>query len=407
MDPVGALKNAGPKSSAGRNERRLLRGVTMAQTALTLVLLVGAGLLIRTMINLAQVDPGYRADRVLTMSVTSVEGDWADFHRQALDRTEQLPGVQKAAFAWGVPLTGNSWPGVARIEGQPEARDASERITLPLRAVTPGYFDVLDIPIVEGRDVRESDNQQAERQVALANQAFVARFFPDVSPLGKKVWLRGPNNPPVEIIGVAANGRNEDLTADATPELYLSLWQFRAFSKHLLVRTASEPAAVASSIQGALRAVNPTVAIEHVQTLGQIRADSQASRAFATQLLIAFAVVAGVLTLVGIYGVMSLAVASRRRELAIRSAVGAQKRDIRTLVFGEGFRLVAWGVGAGLIGALALSNVLETFLFGVEPNDPLTVAAVAMLFAVIAAAACWSPMRRAVRTNPVEALRSE
>jgi putative ABC transport system permease protein len=163
LDPIHVLKSAGPKSSAGRGERRLLRGVTMVQTALTLALLVGAGLLIRTMLNLSKVQSGYNTGQILTMSVTAVQGDWLDFHRRALERVSALPGVKYAAFAWGVPLTGNNWPANVEIEGQPAAIKASDRISIPLRSVTPDYFKLLGLGIwrtgifrMPARSVRKS-----------------------------------------------------------------------------------------------------------------------------------------------------------------------------------------------------------------------------------------------------------
>ena len=164
---------------------------------------------------------------------------------------------------------------------------------------------------------------------------------------------------------------------------------------------------MASSVRAALRAVNPNAAVEHIQTLNQIRDDSLASRRFAMQLLVGFSVVGGVLTLVGIYGVLSLSVASRRREIAIRAAVGAEQSDIRRLVIGEGFRLIAGGVVAGVVLAALVSRVLATFLYEVKPADPITLAAVAVLFAAVALLACWAPTRRAAKVNPIDALRYE
>jgi putative ABC transport system permease protein len=406
LDPMQVLKSAGPKSSASKGERGLLRTVTMAQTALTLVLLVGAGLLIRTMMNLASVQSGYDTSRILTMSVTAVEGNWADFHTRALERVSALPGVQDAAFAWGVPLTGNNWPGNVEIEGQPAPANAGERLTLPLRSVTPGYFDLLDLAITEGRDFRSTDNRESAN-VAVVNQAFVDRYFPETTPVGKKLWLRGRDRPPNEIVGIATNGRTDDLTQQASPEIYLSLWQVGAFSKHLLVRTAADPVAIGTAVQGELRAVDPTAAVENIKTLEEIRGDSLASRTFAMQLLVGFSIVGSILTLVGIYGVLSLSVASRRREIAIRTAVGAERRDIRNLVFAEGFRLIAGGVITGLAAALIVSRVLSSFLFEVEPTDPITLIGVGLLFVGVSLLACYVPTRRAVKVDPLEALRYE
>lgn len=406
LDPNEVLKGAGPKSTVGRGERRLLRAVTMAQTALTLVLLVGAGLLIRTMINIANAPSGYDTSRILTMSVTSVEMSGGEFHRRALERVQALPGVQHAAYAWGVPLTGNNSPGRVIIEGQPVPARASEATELPLRSITSGYFEMLGLPLIEGRDFRSNDADDA-RPVAIVNKAFADRYFPDTATLGRKVWLRGPDEPYNTIVGVVANGRTDDLTRHANPEIYVSFWQNGTTSKHLLIRTEAEPLSMASAVQSALRAVNPYAAVEHIKTFDQIRDDSLAGRTFAMQLLVGFSVVGCLLTLVGIYGVLSLSVASRRHEIAIRTAVGAERRDIRTLILSDGLRLIAGGLAAGLAGALVFSRVLRSFLYEVEPNDPATLIAVAMLFIGVALLACWAPTRRATRVDPMEALRCE
>lgn len=406
LDPMLALKSAGPNSSAGRGDRRLLRGVTIVQTALTLALLVGAGLLIRTMMNLSKVPSGYNTARILTMSVTAVKGDWLDFHRRALERVAALPGVERAAFAWGVPLTGNSWPGQVDIEGQPAPSKPSDQLSLPLRSVTPGYFNLLGLTISNGRDFRSTDNRTAPG-VAVVNQALADRYFPHANPIGKKLWFSGDRKSATQIVGVVTNGRTDNLTQAAEPEIYLSLWQAGAFSKHLVIRTAADPRLLMAAVQRELRAVDPTVAVENVKTLEQIRSDSLASRTFAMQLLVGFSIVGSVLTLVGIYGVLSLSVASRRREIAIRTAVGAERRDIRKLVFAEGFQLIAGGVISGVAAALILSRVLKSFLFEVQPNDPPTLIAVGLLFAGVALLACWVPTRRAARVNPLEALRYE
>ncbi len=406
LDPMEVLKNAGPKGTAGAGERRLLQGVTMLQTALTLALLVGAGLLIRTMVKIAQVPSGYNTGRILTMSVTDVQAwsSWGSFHRQALERVAAIPGVQYAAFAWGVPLTGNNWPATLEIEGQPPAVKESDKTALPLRAVTPDYFKLMGMPLVEGREFRSADDDKAPR-VAVVNQAFADRYFPSGNVIGRKFWLNGRDKPGTEIVGEIANGRTDDLTQAASPEIYWPLWQANAFSKHLVVRTTADPRAVAVAVERALRSVDPTAAIENVKTLEQIRDESLASRTFAMNLLTGFSVVGSVLTLVGIYGVLSLSVASRRRELAIRSAVGARQSDIRKLIFGEGFRLIAGGVLGGIALAIVLSRVLQSFLFEVQPSDPATLIVVGALFIGVGILACWAPAQRAGKVDPLEALR--
>jgi putative ABC transport system permease protein len=405
LDPNQVLKSAGPKSSAGRGERRLLRVVTISQTALTLALLVSAGLLIRTMNNLWNVRAGYATDHVLAMTVTAVQGDWSDFHLRALERVSAVPGVQQAAFAWGVPLTGNNWPGMIEAEGHPVTKP-TDLLSLPLRAVTPGYFTLLGQTITDGRDFRSTDIRKAP-PVAVVNQRFADRYFPSAAPIGKKLWLNGRQQPATDIIGVVTDGRVDDLTHGAEPEVYLSLWQATAFSKDLVVRTAGDPRAVTAAVQRELRAVDPTVAVENVKTLEQVRRDSVASRTFATQLLVGFSIVGTMLTLVGIYGVLSLSVASRRREIAIRTAIGAQRQDIRNLIVAEGFWLIGGGLVAGTVAALILARVLKVFLFEVEPTDPVTLIGASLLFAGVALIACWVPTRRATSIDPLEALRCE
>jgi putative ABC transport system permease protein len=407
LDPMEVLKGGGSKSSTGLGERRLLRGVTLVQTALTLALLVGAGLLIRTMMNIASVPSGYNTGRILTMSVTAVQGDWAAFHKHALERVSALPGVQYAAFAWGVPLTGNNWPGTLDVEGQPEAVNESDKIALPLRSVTPDYFKLMGVAMLDGREFRDTDNHTDALSVAIVNQAFADRYFPAANPIGRKLWFEGRQKPATLIVGEVANGRTDDLTQAASPEIYLSLWEAHAFSKHLVIRTAADPRSLTVAVQRELHAVDPTASIENLKTLEQIRGDSLASRTFAMQLLVGFSVVGSALTLVGIYGVLSLSVASRRRELAIRTAIGAGQSDIRNLIFAEGFRLIAAGVLAGVALSVVLARVLRSFLFGVQPTDPATLIVVGLLFVAVALLACWVPVRRAAKVDPLEALRYE
>ena len=223
--------------------------------------------------------------------------------------------------------------------------------------------------IAAGRDFRPTDDRKAPG-VAVVNQALVDRYFPHTTAIGKKIWGNGRDRPGNEIVGVVPNGRNEDLTQAAQPEVYLCFWQAGAFSKHLVVRTSGDPRSVMAAVVRELHNVEPTAAVENMKTLDQIRDESLASRTFAMQLLVGFALVGSVLTLVGIYGVLALSVAARRREIAIRAAVGAARSDIRNLVFQEGLRLIAGGVLSGLAASFVLSRVLRSFLFQVDPADP-------------------------------------
>jgi putative ABC transport system permease protein len=334
------------------------------------------------------------------------------FHQRALDRVAAVPGVQYAAFAWGVPLTGNNWPVPTEIEGQPVATKASDRVRLPFRAVTPDFFQLMGFKLIEGRGFRSTDTGD-HPQVAVVNQAFADRYFPGEHALGRRFWMGsrtnqdGRPNPGGEIVGLVANARTDDLAQAAEPEIYLCFWQARAFSKDLVVRTVGDPRAVMANVLRELHAVDPTAAVENVKTFDQIRDDSLASRTFAMNLLVGFSVAGSALTLVGLYGVLSLSVTSRRRELAIRTAVGAERRHIHRLILVEGVQLIAGGVITGIVMALLLSRVLKSFLFGVAPTDPLTLLGVGATFAALAMFACWVPTRRAGKVDPMEALRYE
>jgi putative ABC transport system permease protein len=228
-----------------------------------------------------------------------------------------------------------------------------------------------------------------------------------VSSSGLSTVEASEETPPFRLSTSIANGRTDDLTQQASPEIYLPLWQATAFSKHLVIRTTAEPLTVVAAVQHELRSVDPTAAIENVKTLEKIRDESLSSRTFAMNLLTGFSALGSVLTLVGIYGVLSLSVASRRKELAIRSAMGAQRTAIRRLIFGEGFRLIACGVIAGVLLAILLPRVLKSFLFEVQPSDPATLIVVGALFVGVGLLACWEPVRRAAKVDPLEALRYE
>jgi putative ABC transport system permease protein len=422
LDPASRISSGGRTGSVGRAERRLLAGAAVLQIILTLALLVGAALLVATVGNLAGVNPCYDTKNILTMSVTPMRGmdDFVDFHVRALERVSALPGVARAAFAWGVPLTGNKWTGPITVQGQPDANKFADNAIVAERAVTPGYFEALGMRLVAGRDFRSTDNwnnwAQTNRDivalgdtpfVAIINETLARQRFGSADCIGKKLQCNFWSKRPAEIIGIVKDTRTESLTRSADPEAYFSYWQLPAFTKHLIVKSASDPRPLMAAVQRELRAIDPSVAIDHVKTLDQIRDDSIAPQMFAMRLLAGFALVGTALALVGIYGVLSLSVNSRNREIAIRMTVGAQRRDILGLVLGEGLKLIGLGVFAGIGVALGMARVLRAFLFGVGPADPLTFASIAVLFTAVALLACYLPARRATRTDPVTALRYE
>jgi putative ABC transport system permease protein len=406
------LASATRTSSVGQRERWLLRGTAVLQIALTLALLAGAGLLIRTAKNLAAIKPGYQTEKILTMNVTLLKGNWFDFHVQALQRVAALPGVQSAAFGWGLPLTGNAWLGAVRAADEP-AKTLKDWETISIRAVSPDYFDTMGMTIVAGRGIRTTDAGSKANGipgdapfVAVINQKLADTCFPGRDPLGKKLRLSWKQDEP-EIIGVVSNTRTEALTQQSRSELYFSLWQASAWVKHLVVRTEGDPRKLAVAVQRELRSIDPAVAIEQVKTLSEIRQDSVAVQTFTMRLLVGFSFGAGMLALVGLYGVLSVTVGSRRKEIAIRSALGAQKRDILRLILGEGLRLMASGLLLGTGVSLLLGKLLNSLLFGVHPADPATLIGATLLFAAVGLVACWMPARRAAKVDPVVALRCE
>jgi putative ABC transport system permease protein len=264
----------------------------------------------------------------------------------------------------------------------------------------------LGLKLVEGRAFRSSDNDSAPR-VVIINQAAADRYFPGGNPVGRKLRFQGNQTNLIEIIGVLANTRTDALTDAAEPELYFSFWQADAFSKHLVLRTQADPRALATAVQKELRAIDPTVSVENIKTLEEIRAGSVASRTFAMNLLVGFALVACLLATVGIYGVLSLTVGSRQTEIAIRMAVGAQRGDVLRLILRDGVRLATAGIGAGVIVAIVLATGLKTYLFGISSTDPLTLAAMVIVVMAITLVTCWFPARRAARVDPLVALRNE
>jgi putative ABC transport system permease protein len=356
------------------------------------------------------------------MSVTTMVNmdNFIDFHVRALERVSALPGVARVVFAWGVPLTGNKWTGPITAQGQPDADKFADNAIVAERAVTPGYFDALGMKLIAGRDFRSTDNWNNWNEtnknvaapgdtpfVAIINEAMARQRLGGVNVIGKKLQCDFWPKRTAEIIGIVKDTRTESLTRKADPEAYFSYWQLPAFTKHLMVKSASDPRPLMAAVQRELRAIDPSVAIDHVKTLDQIRDNSIAPQVFAMRLLAVFAVVGTFLALMGIYGVLSLSVNTRQREIAIRMAVGAQRRDVLGLILGEGLKLIGLGLLAGLGVAVILAQVLRAFLFGVEPADPLTFASIAVLFTAVALLACYIPARRATKVDPMKGLRYE
>jgi putative ABC transport system permease protein len=404
-DRLQGLK--GSRTTASVGERRMLGVVATLQIVLTVALLSGAALLVRTARNLDRMQPGYQTENILAMTVTTMEREKStEFHRLALERAATVPGVIGAAFAWGVPLTGNSWPAEIEIVGQAGTSRLADRINMPIRSITQDYFNVMGIRIADGRAFRDSDGPDAPR-VAIVNETLAQRYFADRNVVGGYLAFAGSTNKPIQIVGVVADTRTVDLSQAAEPEVYLPFWQSGAFSKHLVVRAAGDPAALAALVRTELRRIDPTSAVERITTMAEIRRASVAPRTFAMRLLVGFGVVASVLALVGLYGVLSLSVSARTKEIAVRKAVGAQGSQIVRLVVGEGSKLVAGGLAFGAVGAVLVGRLLRTLLFDVTPSDPLALGLATLVFGSVALAACLVPAYRASRVDLMESLRQE
>ena len=397
----------GTRTTAGRSERRLLSAVATLQIVLTIALLAGAALLVRTARNLDRMAPGYDTDNILAMTVTTMDRQKStEFHRLALERVAAVPGVTRAAFAWGVPLTGNKWSGDVEFPGQTGTTKLTDRISVPLRSISEDYFDVMGMRIAEGRAFRSTDGPDAPR-VVIVNATLAKRYYADRNPIGARLAFAGSSDKPLEIVGVVADTRTEELSKTAEPEIYFPFWQSGAFSKHLVVRAAADPTALASLVRRELRAIDPTSAVEKITTMAEIRRESVAQRTFAMRLLIGFAIAATLLALVGLYGVLSLSVNSRTKELAVRKAIGAQRHQIVQLIVGEGSKMVAGGMVLGALAAVMVGRLLETLLFDVRPSDPIALGLAALVFGVVALAACFFPALRASRVDLMDSLRQD
>jgi putative ABC transport system permease protein len=399
-----ALKDGARGTRGGPAQQRMLGVLVAGEVALTLVLLAGAGLMLQTMISLTRVEPGYRTDRILTMIVTTLQQDRAGFHRRALEAVQSLPGVAHAAFAWGVPLTGNNWMRPIVRPGAVESSQASDTITLPFRSVTPEYFQLMGIRLHEGRIFDERDQREVT-PVVIINEAMARRFFSGQNPIGRKLVY--PDGTSSEIVGIVGDLRSDALNTAGEPEVYQSFFQALAFSKHLVVRTQTDPRGVIADVRRALQGVDPTVVIEEVKTMEAIRDQSIAVQRFAMALIAAFAVMALVLSVVGLYGVMSHSVLQRSHEIGVRMAIGAQQHHVLRMVLRQGAILVALGLLFGLAGAFALTRTLRSLLYDVDATDPLTFVLMCALLMCVTMLACFLPAWRATKISPLVALRAE
>lgn len=415
------LKEGSRGSTGGKGQQRVRSLLVVLGLALSVVLLVGAGLMIKSFLQLQRINPGFRVDKMLTLRVILPRTKYDDFYKQtgffkqSLERISARPGVEAASAISVLPLGGSTSDRSLRIEDRPVV--AGE--PLPdeeLRLVGPTYFSTMNIPLLKGREFTERDQVDALR-VAMVNQAFADRYWPGQDPLGKRIAYSGlrDNKPDwCEIVGVARNIKHEGLDVDEKPEVYLPYLQplFAASTTNLaslyfVIRTSSDPKSVIAPVRADILQLDKEQPITNIKTMEERLSESIAQRRFNMLMLSIFAGVAMVLAGVGIYGIMSYIVTQRTHEIGIRMALGAQAKDILMLVLSQGMALTTIGLGLGLLATLALTRIITSLLYGVSPTDPLIFVAISALLGIIALLACFISARKAIRVDPVIALRDE
>jgi predicted permease len=407
-----ALKESSRSVADSRHNRRLRGLFVIAEIALALVLLAGAGLLINSFVRLHAVDPGFNPENVLTMGVSRnwqyPERQRIDFVKQAVERLQSLPGVKAAGAVTALPFAGPAVGVRFNIEDRPKPPAGQDLLT-KLCVTDAHYFRVLQIPLRRGRLYTEREATEAHG-VVLINEALARKYFPNENPIGKQVTVhsRPPSrNPPVEIIGIVGDVKQETLDGAAEPTFYWPHSELALPSLTLVLRTAGDPLNVAAAARGVIRSLDPEQPVAEVRTMESLLSESMGRARFNTVLLTVFAVVALILASIGIYGVMAYSVTQRTQEIGIRMALGAQAGDVLKIVIIQGMTLALIGIAIGLLAAFALTRWMETLLFGVRPADPLTFTVIATVLTMVALVACCIPAQRATKVDPMVALRSE
>ena len=412
---VGAALKDGGRTGTDRNSGRLRTALAIGELAVALVLLVGASLLMRSFMALSREDPGFAKDGVLTLRLQLPAAKYGEparvaaFHEQLIERLAALPGVE--ASAAGSTLLLSRLPNSAsiNIEGRPPLPSDAQNIPVPYDSVSPEFFSTLQIPLRRGRAFSHADNPDAQ-EVAIVNETFVRRFFPDEDPLGKRVTFNTPGQPGTRwqtIVGVVADTKRGGFGRPTWAEIYFPMRQAPDPRVYVFLRTQGDPLSLAAAAQAAVWSIDRDQAIGGIRTVRELLAQQEANRWFTTLLLGLFAGVALILAVIGIYGVIAYSTAQRTQEIGIRLALGADQRNVMRLVLASGLRIATAGLALGLLGAFGLTQVLSSLLYGVGARDPVTFVAVPAVLLLVALAASWIPARRAMRVDPLTALRAE
>ncbi len=408
-----ALKEGGRDSAGGGKGVRLRGLLVVAEVAVSFVLLIGAGLLINSFLHLRDLDPGFRADHLLTAKIEVSEIKYPDrahripFLDEVLRRVRALPGVQSAALAGNLPLTYNGDSMYIGVEGIPDP-PPDQQMDVIYRAVGPSYFHTMGIPLLQGRDFNDQDTTEESSYKVIVSEKLAQHYWPGKNPIGQRLKA-GPTTseaPWREVVGVVKDVRQNDFIAPPKLQIYLSYRQLRDLAPNaLVIRTSVEPLSLASAVRGAVWAVDKNQPVSDIASMEQIVAAAVARQRFSMLLLALFAGLALLLVTVGIYGVMSYSVTQRSREIGIRMALGAQKSDVLRMTLRQGLRLAIFGVAIGIAGALVLTRLMASLLFGVSATDPTTFAAITIILSAVALFASYIPALRAVKVDPMIALR--
>jgi len=411
MQVSSVLKDVGAGTTAGRSKLQMQSALVVMQFALSLVLLSGAGMMIRSFLALRNTDPGFSAHGVLINSQLvlppgkySANEQRVLFFKQLIERIQRFPDAEFVGGITSLPLTETSSFKGYQILGRPEASSGGE-LGAVWNVVTEDYFKTMGIRLIQGRELSVQDNESAPR-VALINEALARAQFPDVSPIGQRILLNDRGSVPCEIVGVVASSRQFALARDPSPEIFTPYQQSRVPYMYVVVKSRRDPMALVGPIRGAVKEIDPD------QPVGQRTLEQEFNNAIAAPrlnalLLSIFAALAVLLAGIGIYGVVSYLVGKRTREIGIRMALGASRGSVLRSVLGRGLRLAGLGVVIGLIACMMVARLLARFLYRVGVNDPVTFAFVVVLLAAIAVLACWVPARRATKVDPLVALRYE
>jgi putative ABC transport system permease protein len=414
-DVQSELKEGGRSSGGGVAQNRLRGALAVAEISLALVLLIGAGLMMKSLYRLLEVDPGFRPERVLTMGMDLRAQQYSEdpavlnFWQQLIDRVSALPGVQSAAVGTVIPLTDSHSRSDVTIEGM--ALPTPGNFPHPdVHIVSPGYITALGIPLLRGRTFTDQDNEKAPL-AGMINAMVARRFFPNEDPIGKRFMFGHPSaaNPPkwYTVVGVVSDTRLYGLANPARLEVYVPFRQNPRNSMALVVKSGADPASLTSAIRDAVQSIDKDQPVFAVSTMQELVSNSVATRRMTLVLLGLFSGLALVLGAIGIYGVISYSVAQRTHEIGIRMALGAPRADVFRLVVGEGLKLAGAGITIGIAAAFGLARLLSSLLYGISATDFETFLGVAVLLALVALVACYVPARRAMRVDPTVALRYE